>query len=122
MLTEFSYPLIEHCFADTALEFLEQIESGQFFISSVNTQVNEQPETVFRFHPLFRQYLSQRYQQNTQLTDINEFRLNLAHWLAANQQRIAAISLALEANALELAEQWISQCAMDLVEQGDSSA
>lgn len=114
LLESFSQPMLEHCFEAPMQEFVAYLEQGQFFLN-----IKGEQGQWLSFHPLFQDYLAQRYLQQVGAECANAFRLRAAHWLAQQQDWIPAISLALNANASQQAELWISQCAMDLVEQGE---
>lgn len=115
-LEGFNLALLNHCFAHTGEALLAELEHGQFFLSLKDEQ-DQQP--WYSFHPLFKNYLAERYAKAASEEESSHFRLSAAHWLAEHGQRIAAITLALASGEIELAEQWISRCAMDLVEQGE---
>ncbi|MFY9178738.1 MAG: LuxR C-terminal-related transcriptional regulator [Venatoribacter sp.] len=114
LLESFNEAMLKHCYQSEAPSFIDKLEQGQFFISYQGEQ-----NQWLKFHPLFKDYLAQSYLHQSGEQERNAFRLTCALWLADNQEWGPAISLALAAQATSQAEQWISQCAMDLVEQGE---
>ncbi len=113
LLESFSAELLEHCLGD-GQQLIDQLEQGQFFL---NLPGGNSP--WYSLHPLFREYLAQRYAQSHAPQILKSLQLKAAHWLAAQGHLSAAINLSLNAGEQSLAESWINHCAMDLVEQGD---
>lgn len=114
VLEQFSPAMLGFCFDDDMTGFLYQLEQKQFFLN-----IKGEKGEWLSFHPIFKDYLAHRFCKQASLEAIQQFQLRAALWLAQQKQWIAAISLALNAKASAQAEQWINQCAMDLVEQGE---
>lgn len=96
-----------------AQQLIDRIESLQLFLLPLDDE-----REWFAFHPMFRQYLARRL---VELAPDAAATLHhkAAHWFAQREYWRSAVAHAVEANATPMAMQWIEQCAMKLVEQGD---
>lgn len=114
VLEQFSPAMLDFCFDADMSGFIYQLEQKQFFLN-----VQGEKGEWLNFNPIFKEYLTQRFYKQASIEEIHQFQLRAALWLAQQRHWISAISLALNAKACLQAEQWINQCAMDLVEQGE---
>ncbi|ESQ98396.1 hypothetical protein F753_15970 [Stutzerimonas chloritidismutans AW-1] len=113
VVDKFSAPLVEQLTAcHDGQGLIHELENRQLFLCGL-----DESGTWFSLHPLFREHLRQRLRR----IDGSELQAlqRAAHWFAEQQLWANAVQSALNAGDEEHALQWIAQCAMPLVEQGD---
>lgn len=113
LLTSFNRPMLQHCLGDDANDFLDTLARRQFFLSEHGLHGD-----WFSLHPLLREHLARSLEREDP-AQAQSFRLQAAHWLAAHGCWSQAVTLVLAAGDTTQAQEWIRQCAMDLVEQGE---
>ncbi|WP_022980672.1 LuxR C-terminal-related transcriptional regulator [Ideonella sp. B508-1] len=96
-----------------AQSLIEQIESLQLFLLPLDDERH-----WFAFHPIFREYLARRLLEHAP-DAAAALHHKAARWFAQREYWRSAVAHAVEADAAPMAMQWIEQCAMKLVEQGD---
>jgi LuxR family maltose regulon positive regulatory protein len=89
---------------------IEDIERLQLFLTGLDDSGE-----WFSFHPLFREHLRRRLQA----WELNTALRCAAHWFAAEQLWTDAVRCALAAGDNESAQEWITHCAIMLVERAD---
>ncbi|MFO7704529.1 MAG: LuxR C-terminal-related transcriptional regulator [Halopseudomonas sp.] len=102
-----------------ARQLIDQLQRHQLFISSVDGWENA-GEHWFTIQPLLRGYLQRRC-LDQYADQAQAIRVRAAHWFAARSHWLEAIKLGLQADQGPQVRQWINQCALELLEQGDFS-
>lgn len=108
---KFNAPLAGHLTGTSdGSGLIAELDRLQLFITGL-----DQSAEWFSLHPLFREHLRRRLQPD----ELDRLRRMAAGWFAAAQNWMDAVRSALAAGDTDSAREWISHCAMGMVERGD---
>ncbi|WP_022962435.1 LuxR C-terminal-related transcriptional regulator [Halopseudomonas pelagia] len=114
LLDKFSIGLASELIgAVAARQLVSELQRRQLFIKDLEGQ-----DHWFTLHPLLRSYLKRRCLEQYPEA-VQRLRFRAAQWFAAHRHWLDAIKLGLEAEQGKQVREWINQCALELLEQGD---
>ncbi|MBR0568891.1 AAA family ATPase [Azoarcus sp. L1K30] len=97
-----------------SLNLLAQTERDNLFLQKIDSD-----GPWYRYHPLFREFLSEQYRlSNPSADEVRQIQLNAARWLVENGKPFPAIPYALDGGDPQLAARIMATRATDLIRIG----